>query len=246
MELFAADGHDAGGCERVTGKSGMRPVPQAQGPGRPDQLLASRWLLHPRRTRRLRRARPVVVRRGPLLPRRHPDLDRRVLRQPRRGRTLRRRVGQPAPGWHPGRVAQTRRRRAADAAQARPVPLLRARPRAPDAPTARSTPADGHARTRTAPARRRPDTGGVARGDRVVRQPARRTAAASVRRPRVAQVRVGWRPTHRHLARHRPVHGRDGTTTTRRARCRGRPGAARGRRTPPDRKKRRKSSPAKP
>ena len=27
MELFAADGHDAGGCERVTGKSGMRPYP---------------------------------------------------------------------------------------------------------------------------------------------------------------------------------------------------------------------------
>ena len=27
MELFAADGHDAGGCERVTGKSGMRPLP---------------------------------------------------------------------------------------------------------------------------------------------------------------------------------------------------------------------------
>ena len=26
MELFAADGHDAGGCERVTGKSGMRPT----------------------------------------------------------------------------------------------------------------------------------------------------------------------------------------------------------------------------
>ena len=26
MELFAADGHDAGGCERVTGKSGMCPV----------------------------------------------------------------------------------------------------------------------------------------------------------------------------------------------------------------------------
>ena len=25
MELFAADGHDAGECERVTGKSGMRP-----------------------------------------------------------------------------------------------------------------------------------------------------------------------------------------------------------------------------
>ena len=29
MELFAADGHDAGGCERVTGKSGMRPVASA-------------------------------------------------------------------------------------------------------------------------------------------------------------------------------------------------------------------------
>ena len=38
-----------------------------------DQLLASRRLLHPRRTRRLRRARPVVLRRGPLLPHRHPD-----------------------------------------------------------------------------------------------------------------------------------------------------------------------------
>ncbi len=31
MELFAADGHDAGGCERVTGKSGMRPVRTATG-----------------------------------------------------------------------------------------------------------------------------------------------------------------------------------------------------------------------
>ena len=29
MELFAADGHDAGGCERVTGKSGMRPTEDA-------------------------------------------------------------------------------------------------------------------------------------------------------------------------------------------------------------------------
>ena len=29
MELFAADGHDAGGCERVTGKSGMRPTKRA-------------------------------------------------------------------------------------------------------------------------------------------------------------------------------------------------------------------------
>ena len=31
MELFAADGHDAGGCERVTGKSGMRPQGTATG-----------------------------------------------------------------------------------------------------------------------------------------------------------------------------------------------------------------------
>ena len=31
MELFAADGHDAGGCERVTGKSGMRPLASALG-----------------------------------------------------------------------------------------------------------------------------------------------------------------------------------------------------------------------
>ena len=29
MDLFAADGHDAGGCERVTGKSGMRPCRKA-------------------------------------------------------------------------------------------------------------------------------------------------------------------------------------------------------------------------
>ena len=34
MELFAADGHDAGGCERVTGKSGMRPF---------DPALANGW-----------------------------------------------------------------------------------------------------------------------------------------------------------------------------------------------------------
>ena len=32
MELFAADGHDAGGCERVTGKSGMRPAPGGEEP----------------------------------------------------------------------------------------------------------------------------------------------------------------------------------------------------------------------
>ena len=35
MELFAADGHDAGGCERVTGKSGMRPI-QPGAPGMQD------------------------------------------------------------------------------------------------------------------------------------------------------------------------------------------------------------------
>ena len=44
-------------------------APQAQGHRRPHQLLASRRLLHPRPTRPLRRARPVVLRRGPLLPR---------------------------------------------------------------------------------------------------------------------------------------------------------------------------------
>ena len=43
-------------------------VPQAQGPRRPYQLLASRRLLHPRPTRRLRRARPVVLRWRPLFP----------------------------------------------------------------------------------------------------------------------------------------------------------------------------------
>ena len=120
----------------------------------------------------------------PLLPRRHPDRNRRVVRQTRRGRTLRRRVGQPARCRHPGPAAQARRRRAADAAQTRrPVPLLPGRPCAPDAPTARAAPVDGHARTRTAPARGRPDAGGTARRGRVVRQPARRAAAASVRRP---------------------------------------------------------------
>ncbi len=35
MELFAADGHDAGGCERVTGKSGMRPSSVCRRAGRP-------------------------------------------------------------------------------------------------------------------------------------------------------------------------------------------------------------------
>ena len=106
----------------------------------------------------------MVVRWGPLLPRRHPDRNGQRVRQPCRGRILRRGIGQPARCRHPGRAAQARRRRAADAAQTRrPVPLLRDRPHAPDAPSARATPADGHARTRTAPARRRPDAGGVAR-----------------------------------------------------------------------------------
>ena len=127
-------------------------VPQAQGPRRPYQLLASRRLLHPRPTRRLRRARPVVLRRRPLLPRRHPGRNRRVVRQPRRCRSLRRRVGQPARGRHPGRAAQARRPRAAGSAQARrPVPLLCSRTRAANAPDARQTPAAGHARTRTTP-----------------------------------------------------------------------------------------------
>ena len=45
--------------------------------------------------------------------------------------------------------AQARRRRAPVAAQARrAVPLLRGRPHAPQAPTARQAAADGHARTR--------------------------------------------------------------------------------------------------
>ena len=40
MELFAADGHDAGGCERVTGKSGMRPRQEHRRPaaGKSSQL----------------------------------------------------------------------------------------------------------------------------------------------------------------------------------------------------------------
>ena len=59
----------------------------------------------------------------------------------------------------------------------------------------------------TTPARRRPDARGVAGCHRVVRQPARRAAAAAVRRPRSAQVRVGRRPAHRPAARHRPVDG---------------------------------------
>ena len=88
---------------------------------------------------------------GPLLP--------RYRRQPRRGRTLR------ARRRHPGRPAQTRRRRAAAAQARRPLPLLRDQ-RAPDASTPRPTAADGHARTRAV---RRPDAR-AARRHRVVRQ----------------------------------------------------------------------------
>ena len=40
MELFAADGHDAGGCERVTGKSGMRPLAHCSAVY-PDSTLAT-------------------------------------------------------------------------------------------------------------------------------------------------------------------------------------------------------------
>ena len=187
----------------------------------------------------------MVLCRGPFLPRRHPDRNRRVVRQPRRGGTLRRRVGQPARGRHRGPAAEAGRRRPADAAQARrPVPLLRGRPRAPDPPIARTAPVDGHTRTRATPAGGRPDAGGAARRDRVVRQPAQPAAATSVRRTRSAQVRVGRRPAHRPTARHRPVDGRRRPAPTRRARHRDRPGAARGRRASADGKKSRKSSPA--
>ena len=44
MELFAADGHDAGGCERVTGKSGMRPFAEKAEMASPNVLRA----IHPR------------------------------------------------------------------------------------------------------------------------------------------------------------------------------------------------------
>ena len=40
MELFAADGHDAGGCERVTGKSGMRPLREPELESLTDALIA--------------------------------------------------------------------------------------------------------------------------------------------------------------------------------------------------------------
>ena len=81
-----------------------------------------------------------------------PRRNRRGVRQRRGSRTLRRRARQPARCRHPGRPAQARRRRAADAAQARrPVPLLRDRPRAGDPSTTRPTAADGHARTSGGP-----------------------------------------------------------------------------------------------
>ena len=90
MELFAADGHDAGGCERVTGKSGMRPPPRVwrrrshgprdrrRGDGVPStaspRLRVSTWHLGRRRHRRRRlrlepcqpsrRARHAAIRSG--------------------------------------------------------------------------------------------------------------------------------------------------------------------------------------
>ena len=105
-------------------------VPQAQGHRRPHQLLASRRLLHPRPTRPLRRARPVVLSPRSASPaRRHSDRNRRDIRQSRRSRTLRRQVGQSARCRHPGRATQARRRRAADTAQARrPVLYCAAEP----------------------------------------------------------------------------------------------------------------------
>ena len=54
----------------------------------------------------------------------------------------------------------------------------------------------------------------------------------------------GRRPAHRLPPRHRSVHGRHRPPAARRPRCRGRPGATRGRRTTTDGKKHRKSSPA--
>ena len=49
MELFAADGHDAGGCERVTGKSGMRPLERADLIDRVDVVIAEHEPLRARR-----------------------------------------------------------------------------------------------------------------------------------------------------------------------------------------------------
>ena len=53
MELFAADGHDAGGCERVTGKSGMRPSTSAN---RVKGYLDDARTRHANRLRQLRNA----------------------------------------------------------------------------------------------------------------------------------------------------------------------------------------------
>ena len=81
--------------------------------------------------------------------------------------------------------------------------------------------------------------------DRVVRQPARRAAAAAVCQTRSAQVRVGRQPTHRPTARHRPVDGRGRPAATGRARHRDRPGCGERTAGVRGRKKRhRKSSPA--
>ena len=131
----------------------------AQGYRRPHQLLASRRLLHPRRS-----PTSTSAACGPspesASPAPHPDRNRRSVRQSRRSRTLRRRVGQSARCRHPGRarklVADARLTRHKLAGQFR-----RGRTTAADAPGARQTPAAGHARTRTTPARRRPDARGV-------------------------------------------------------------------------------------
>ena len=50
MELFAADGHDAGGCERVTGEIGNAPVPAVDSGGPSAPRRTPRTI--PRRRRR--------------------------------------------------------------------------------------------------------------------------------------------------------------------------------------------------
>ena len=69
MELFAADGHDAGGCERVTGKSGMRPsethfLPRSATCNPPARRPEHRVLLVQRRNCASRRGRRVALLRG--------------------------------------------------------------------------------------------------------------------------------------------------------------------------------------
>ena len=134
------------------------------------------------------------------LQRRHPDRHGRVVRQPGAGRTFQRGVGQPAACRRPGRPAQLVGDGRLSRHKLAGVPVLRGRPRAPGAATARAPPAAGHARTRASPARRRPDAGGTARRYRVVRQFARRTGQRRLfAGAGVTQVRVGRRPAHRRL-----------------------------------------------